>query len=86
MAFSAQTDHGQCERKDAVLCGIGQETSKRKAKVRFGPVTFHSALICVLHTVFVCKTCDEEIVRVRCFSRGIGLYFCGLAFSYTYFS
>lgn len=44
MAFSAQTDHGQCERKDTVLCGIGKEISKVKAKVRACSSTFHGAL------------------------------------------
>ncbi|KAJ7381305.1 hypothetical protein OS493_001426 [Desmophyllum pertusum] len=32
MAFSAQTDNGQNERKNAVLCEIGKETSKDKSK------------------------------------------------------
>nr|XP_058960083.1 vacuolar protein sorting-associated protein VTA1 homolog [Pocillopora verrucosa] len=32
MAFSAQTDHGQNEHKDAVLCEIGKETSKDNTK------------------------------------------------------
>lgn len=32
MAFSAQIDHGQNERKDVVLCEISNETSKDKGK------------------------------------------------------
>ena len=66
MAFSAQTDHGQCERKDAVLCGIGQETSKRKAKVRFGPVTFHSAL----NIVFCIRFLYAKLGTKRLFAFG----------------
>lgn len=56
MAFSAQTDHGQCEQKDAVLCRIGKETSKEKAKVCTNSVDFSVALICVLYAIYVCKT------------------------------
>lgn len=62
MAFSAQTDHGQCEREDVVLNGIGKETTKEKAKVCRSCATFQGVLICVLHTVLLCKTCEEGIV------------------------
>lgn len=47
MAFSAQTDHGQCERKEAVLGGIYREKSRERTKVRTCYVTLQSATICI---------------------------------------
>lgn len=91
MAFSAQTDHGQCEQKDAVLCRIGKETSKEKAKVCSNSVNFSVALIRVLCAIYVCKTWGEEIelfVFGAVLDRDIGnlmfkfcliLVFCGKA-------
>lgn len=59
MAFSAQTDHGQCEQKDAVLCRIGKETSKEKAKVCSNSVDFSVALI----ARFMCNLCMQNLRR-----------------------
>lgn len=53
MAFSAQTDLGQNERKDAVLCEIGKETSKDKGKVCACTIAFYSAPICVIGNLFL---------------------------------
>lgn len=49
MAFSAQTDHGQSERKEGVLCGINQDTLKNHfipnpAAKPFVPSHLNSAL------------------------------------------
>lgn len=44
MAFSAQTEHGQSERKDVVLCGINQDTLKVKATVGFCCLIFPALL------------------------------------------
>ena len=44
MAFSAQIDHGQNERKDTVLCEISNETSKDKGKVCACFVTCYCAV------------------------------------------
>ena len=43
MAFSAQTDHGQSERKEGVLCGSNQGTLKVKATVGFLRLNFPCA-------------------------------------------
>ena len=48
MAFSAQTDHGQREREEGVLCGINQGTLKVKATVGFLRLNFPCAF------VFIC--------------------------------
>ena len=54
MAFSAQIDHGQNERKDAVLCEISNETSKDKGKVCAYFVTFYCAPISLIGKLFLC--------------------------------
>lgn len=53
MAFSAQTDLGQNERKDAVLCEIGKETSKDKGKVCAYSTALYGAPICVIGKLFL---------------------------------
>lgn len=58
MAFSAQIDHGQNERKDAVLCEISNETSKDKGKVCACFVAFYCA---PSPSCFVCKTAREGL-------------------------
>lgn len=66
MAFSAQTDHGQNERKDAVLCEIGKETSRDKTKVCTCSVDFN---LCSWEAVFPCKLRGRDCtIIVRCFS------------------
>ena len=55
MAFSAQTDHGQNEHKDAVLCEIGKETSKDNTKVCVSIVGFIAVPLMQLEAVFLCK-------------------------------
>ena len=75
MAFSAQTDHGQCERKDTVLCEIGKETSKEKTKVCVYSVAFHVGLICVLYAIFCIQNFRGRdcIIHVGALAgRGIG--------------
>lgn len=52
MAFSAQTDHGQNEHKDAVLCEIGKETSKDNTKVCVSIVGFIAVPLMQLEAVF----------------------------------
>lgn len=39
MAFSAQTDHGQNERKESVLAEIEKDSRKEKNKVCLAPKT-----------------------------------------------
>lgn len=66
MAFSAQTDHGQCEQKDAVLCRIGKETSKEKAKVCTNSVDFSVALIRVLCAIYMYAKLEEKRLNYSC--------------------
>lgn len=65
MAFSAQIDHGQNERKDAVLCEISNETSKDKGKVCANFVTFYCAPICVIGKLFCVQSCKGGILYSR---------------------
>ena len=65
MAFSAQIDHGQNERKDAVLCEISNETSKDKGKVCACSVTFYCAPICVTGKLFCVQNCEGGIAYSR---------------------
>lgn len=52
MAFSAQTDHGQSDRKEGVLCGSNQGTLKVKATVGFLRLNFPCVFgfICLKYT------------------------------------
>ena len=63
MAFSAQTDHGLKERKNAVLCEIKKESSKAKTKVCPPAVNFDAAII-----VFKLPSCFpmQKDVREDC--------------------
>lgn len=65
MAFSAQIDHGQNERKDAVLCEISNETSKDKGKVCACFATFYCAPIRVTGKLFCVQNCEGGIVYSR---------------------
>lgn len=65
MEFSAQIDHGQNERKNAVLCKISKETSKDKGKVCPCFVTFYCAPICETGKLFCVQNCEGGIVYSR---------------------
>ena len=65
MAFSAQIDHGQNERKDVVLCEISNETSKDKGKVCACVETFYCAPICVTDKLLCVQNCEGGIVYSR---------------------